>query len=310
MNLIKIIFLNRNSILIIGLLTGLICGEFAIHIKTYTVYILAIVMTFSTSGIKTKALWPPKDILKPMLVGALLNYLVFGLVIIGLAWLLMPEDILYYGFIIIAAAPPGVSVIPFTYILKGNVDYAILGTLGAFIASIFMAPFIVKYFGNSNGINSQQLFMMMVKLVVVPMILSRFLLIKQIFPVIEKIRGKVVDWGFAIIIFVAVGINRQVFFSDYKTLLLVTLTLFAGTFILGWLYDILSIKIFGYKTINIAENLLVTTKSSGFSVVTAMTLFGERAAIPSAVLAVLVLMYFLFRSLTMQLRIKNKVHIN
>ncbi len=263
-------------------------------------------MTFSTSGISTKSLWPPKNILKPMLIGALLNYIVFGLVIIGVAWILMPEKILLYGFVVIAAAPPGVSVIPFTYMLKGNVDYAILGTLGAFIASIFMAPLIVKFFGNSEGINSQQLFLMMVKLVLVPMILSRLLLIKPILPTVEKIRGKIVNWGFAIIIFVAVGINRQVFFSDYKTLLLVTITLFTGTFILGWLYDILSIKIFGYKEINIAENLLATTKSSGFSVVTALTLYGERAAIPSAVMAVIILIYFLFRSIRMQMSLKNK----
>lgn len=302
MNFIKTIFLNRNSILIIGLLAGLILGEFANHIKEYTIYILAIVMTFSTSGIQTKSLWPPKNIIKPMLVGAILNYLVFGLVIIGAAWIFMPEDLLFYGFVVIAAAPPGVSVIPFTYILKGNVDYAILGTLGAFIASIFMAPFIVKIFGNSDEINSQQLFLMMLKLVVIPMLLSRLLLLKPIFPVVEKVRGKVVDWGFAVIIFVAVGINRHVFFSDSKTLLLVTLALFTGTFILGWLYDVLSVRIFGYKTINIAENLLVTTKSSGFSVVTAMTIYGERAAIPSAVLAVLVLLYFLFRSIRMQLK--------
>lgn len=300
MKVFTTIFLNRNSILIAGLLSGFFFGDYAHHIKGYTFYLLALVMTFSTSGIPAKSLWPPHTILKPMLTGAILNYLVFGLVVISSAYLLVPDKTLFYGFIVIAAAPPGVSIIPFTYILKGNIHYAILGTLGAFIASVFMTPFIVRVFGNSSEINSSQLLIMMLKLVALPMLLSRFLLYKPVFPVVEKIRGKVVDWGFATIIFVAVGINRHVFFSDFKTILIIGLILFISTFFLGWLYDLISMKLSGHKKINIAKNLLVTTKSSGFSVVTAMTIYGERAAIPSAVLAVFVLLYFLFRSVKQQ----------
>jgi BASS family bile acid:Na+ symporter len=43
--------------------------------------------------------------------------------------------------------------------------------------------------------------------------------------------------------------------------------------------------------------MLTTIKSSGFSVFTALALFGQEAAIPSAVLAIVVLIYLIFLSL-------------
>lgn len=51
--------------------------------------------------------------------------------------------------------------------------------------------------------------------------------------------------------------------------------------------------------------LLLTVKSLGFTVITAFSLFGEQAAIPSAVFAVVVLLYLLF--LTSKKRITKLV---
>ena len=70
------------------------------------------------------------------------------------------------------------------------------------------------------------LFWIIVKLVLVPLILSRLLLYRPILPTVQKIRGKIVDFGFAIILFTAIGLNRQVFFSNFDILALVSLVLF------------------------------------------------------------------------------------
>ena len=56
---------------------------------------------------------------------------------------------------------------------------------------------------------------------------------------------------------------------------------------------------------------LLTIKSSGFAVVTALTLFGKEAAIPSAVMAIFVLLYLLYLSFRMEYkkrRIKAKIN--
>lgn len=289
--------LNRNVILISAVILGLTIGDLATGTKPYTMHILMVTMLFSMTGIRTKALFPLKSIVKPMIVGTFLNYFIFGFVVILLAWFLMPSKELFYGFVVIAVAPPGVAIVPFSGILKGNMDYSIIGVFGAFLASVIITPLVIGIVsGSENAINPKELIMIMLKLIILPMILSRFLLIRRIFPLVSKIRGKMVDIGFALIIFTAVGMNRQVFFQNYDLLILISVVLLVGTFGIGSLYEYFMKKTKQRSEITTAQILLLTIKSSGFSVVTAFTLFGEKAAIPSAVLAVIVLLYLLFLS--------------
>ena len=301
-NLILKIILNRNFILVFAVIMGMFFGDYAMYIKEYTIYILAITMVFSTTGIDSKALLPIKKLFKPMLVGTILNYFIFGAVVLVLAWFLMPTKGLFMGFVVIVAAPPGVAVIPFSGILKGDIEYSILGVFGAFIASIVIAPIVMQLFSDGANVSAWSLFILMIKLVLVPLIVSRFLLYKPIFKYVEIIRGKVVDWGFAIIIFTAVGMNREVFFSDPKILMLSSIVLLSATFGLGTLFEFFSKKAGVKYERNITQVLLLTIKSSGFSVVTAMTLFGKEAAIPSAILAVIVLLYLLYLSIRLEFK--------
>ncbi|WP_372751914.1 hypothetical protein [Labilibaculum sp.] len=292
------IILNRNFILVLAVVLGLLIPNGAHWLKDYTFYILALVMTFSTTGISTKAMFPLKEMIVPMLMASFLNYIVFGAVIISLSYWLMPTPELFLGFVVIAATPAGVAVIPFTHILGGDLKYAIVGVLGAFISSVFFAPLVIGLFTDSDGgINSMHLFIMMVKLVLLPLLISRLLLWKPILPVVVRVRGRIVDWGFALLIFTAVGLNRHVFFSNFDVLFWVSLVLFVSIFVLGWLYELFCWKLAISAPVAVAQNLLLTIKSSGFAVVTALSLFGTEAAIPSAVMAVFVLMYLLYLSI-------------
>jgi len=305
-NLILKIILNRNFILVFAVIMGISLGDYANYIKEYTIYILAITMVFSTTGIDSKALLPIKKLFKPMLIGTVLNYFVFGTIVLLLAWFLMPTKALFMGFVVIVAAPPGVAVIPFSGILKGDIEYSILGVFGAFLASIVIAPLLIQVFSSGAEISAWSLFILMIKLVLVPLVVSRLLLFKPVFKYVAKVRGKVVDWGFAIIIFTAVGMNRDVFFSDPLILMLSSIVLLSATFGLGTMYELFSKKTGIKYDRSITQVLLLTIKSSGFSVVTAMTLFGKEAAIPSAILAVIVLLYLLY--LSIRLEIKNRIH--
>jgi BASS family bile acid:Na+ symporter len=300
MGLIRKILLNRNSILIFAVIAGLIAGDYASYIKDYNIFILAITMTFSLSGLNLMMLNSVKKIAGPFFMGIFLNYFVFGAVLLSLAWFLIPSNELFFGFVVIVAAPPGVAIIPFTYILKGKVEYAITAVTGAFLASIFLAPLIVQVFAKSSGIKPFDLFLTMVQLVVVPLAIAQILRTKFLLPSVEKIRGKIVDFGFAIIIFIAIGVNRNALLPNLKILFLVALTLFISIFGLGIIYGFFAKKFGVNPKILITQKMLVTIKSSGFSIFTAMALFGEEAAIPSAVLAVMVLLFLIFLSLRSQ----------
>lgn len=295
--IIKQILLNRNTILVFAVLAGIAIGDKASSLKDLTFPALAITMTFSMTGMRMSQVKDLNGVYKPFLMGILLNYGLFSLVLIPLAYWFMPTPELFYGFVVIAAAPPGVAIIPFSYILKGDVIYAIIGVVGAFLGSIFIAPLLVNIFAASKGISSWDLFIMMVQLVVAPLIISRFLLWKPLFKYIEPIRGKVVDWGFAILIFVAVGINREVFFTEPMLLVKVSIILLTATFVLGYVYTKIADKVGVSQSVITSQSMLVAIKSSGFSVFTAITLFGKEAAIPSAVMAVVVLLYLIYLSL-------------
>ncbi len=297
MKFLKNLLLNRNSILVFAVIAGLVLGDFAAAIKDYNMFILGITMTFSMTGLNLLLLNNPLKIGKTLLMGFVLNYLLFGAIILPIACWLMPSDELFYGFVVIVAAPPGVAIIPFSYILKGKVDYAIIAVTGAFISSIVVAPLLVEVLAKSKGINPYNLFITMVQLVIIPLLLAQVLRTKRLFLTIQKIRGKVVDWGFALLIFVAVGVNRDVFFTNPKTLLLVVITIAAGTFGLGLIFNQIAKRLKIPSDLTITQNMLATIKSSGFSVFTALALFGKEAAIPSAILAVMVLVYLIFLSL-------------
>jgi len=303
------ILLNRNFILIMAVVLGFAIGDLATALKPYTIYILMVTMLFSMTGIQAKSLLPLKKVIKPMLRGVFLNYLLFGTVIIFLSWILMPTRELFYGFLVIAIAPPGVAIIPFAGIMKGDVEYSIIGVMGAFFASVILTPLIIGFFTEGSGtVSTLDLLVLMIQLIVVPLFLSRLLLWKPVFKWVKAVRGKMVDIGFALIIFTAVGLNYEVFFTNLKVLFLVLLVLFTATFGIGSLFEYFRKRSGNSREKIKTETLLLTIKSSGFSVVTAFTVFGKEAAVPSAVLAVIVLLYLLF--LTNRAELKQRIFMN
>lgn len=294
MNFLISIIKNRNTILVAAIVFGLIWGDIAQPIKHLTFYILAIVLSFSTTGLLTSELSSKKEVAKAMGLGVILNYFLFGLVILVSAYFLAPTQNIFYGFVVIAATPPGVAIIPFSYLLGGNINKSTLGTLGGFIASIFLAPFIIKIFTGNDNLEILPIFISMLKIIVLPLLISRVLLLKPLKKVTLAIRGQVVNWGFALIIFIAIGINRHVFLSNYDVLLYVGLIFFISMFVLGQVYDYILAQLKVDPKERLSQNLILTLKSSGFSVVTALELFNEEVVIPSAVMSIFVLSYLLF----------------
>ncbi|MCK5776546.1 MAG: hypothetical protein KAH25_10230 [Bacteroidales bacterium] len=306
MNFIISILKNRNTLLIAAILFGLTIGDIAHDFKFLTLYILGIVLSFSTSGISASEMKSKKEMFQSMGMGVALNYFLFALVLIPAAYFLSPSDEIFWGFVVIAATPPGVAIIPFSIMLGGNLKKATLATLGGFVASIFLAPIIIKVFTGNENLEFLSLFFGMIKLIVVPMLISRLLILKPFESFTIKYRGKIVNWGFALIIFIAVGINRHVFLSNFDILFRVSLVLFISMFVLGQVYDYILMKLGVNPKDRMTQNLTLVIKSSGFSVVTALQLFGEEGVIPSAVMSVFVLGYLLFLTFKQAMEKKKK----
>jgi len=286
---------DRNIFLVLAVVAGFIFPQFSTILKPFTFFVLAIVMTFSLSGISTKSLFPLKNIVMPMLKGVLLNFGLYSLITIPLAYFFKDDYYLFTGIIILAATPPGVAIIPFTVKSGGNIQNSIIGTFGAFLASVLLTPLIIEIFAGESGISSIGLVKLMIFLIIVPFIISRALLIKPLIKTTEKHRGLIVDLGFTIIIYTSVGINNTVFFNDIQTVIKISFLLFLSMFGVSYLLKLILQKTKTSPQNIISYELLYAIKSSGFAVVTSLELFGDKAAIPATVLSVMTLVFLLFK---------------
>ncbi len=291
MNSLLNIIRNRNFILISALVFAFISTDIAVFFKEYTIYILAVVMTFSTTGIKFKMLANLKSVLRITLESVLLNYIIQGVIILTAAYFIFDETV-FYGFVVIAATPPGVAIIPFTYTFKGDLDYSFKGILGTYMVSIFLAPIIISVFAGNALLDPSIIIAVIIKIIVIPIALSRLLLIKRVLPITEKIRGKVVDLGFAFIIYIAVALNRDLILGDVLTVLKASGIMIFSIFISGIIFLFLTRKK-PDKQIQISKNLILTIKSSGFAIAVTLILFEQKSAIPAAVMSILVLLWLI-----------------
>ncbi len=282
---------NRNFILISALVFAFISTDIAVFFKEYTIYILAVVMTFSTTGIKFKMLANLKSVLRITFESVLLNYIIQGVIILTAAYFIFDETV-FYGFVVIAATPPGVAIIPFTYTFKGDLDYSFKGILGTYMVSIFLAPIIISVFAGNALLDPSIIIAVIIKIIVIPIALSRLLLIKRVLPITEKIRGKVVDLGFAFIIYIAVALNRDLILSDVLTVLKTSAILIFPIFISGIIFLFLTRKRSNKQT-QISKNLMLTIKSSGFAIAVTLILFEQKSAVPAAVMSILVLLWLI-----------------
>jgi len=290
---------NRNFILILSLLAGIFLPQGAVYLKHYTSWILVAVMLFSTSGIAFSALTDFRYLLKVTAVSILLNFVVLGSAILGLAYFLIDDPLIFAGFLVVAAGPPGVVVVPFSYSFKSDVRFAMSGILGAYLVSIFLTPLIISQL-SSETIAYSSLVKTMLIIVVFPLLLSRLLRLKATAKFAERARGRVTDWGFALLIYTSIGLNKDLIFSDIDLLIRLLLVFGISMFGLGILYNVLMKKRLAADKI-ISRNLMLTTKSTGFSVAAALAIFDERAAIPAAVLSVVVLFYLMSVNLLQRL---------
>jgi len=282
---------NRNLILISALFFAFFLPAGEKFIKDYTLYILAAVMTFSMTGIQLKLLKDYKSTLKVSLEAILLNFILQVVILLGISYFIFDKDT-FNGFVVIAATPPGVAVIPFTYTFKGNIDYSFRAILGTYLISIFLSPFIIYAFSEGVVLNPMIIVGVIIKIIIIPLILSRLLLIKKIYPITEKLRGKVIDWGFALIIYTAVAVNRNLILNDYLIVLKSAGILFLSLFGVGIIFLFIRRNKLN-KKLTVSKNLILTVKSSGFAIAVTMILFEPKSAVPAAVMSVFVLLWLI-----------------
>ena len=294
MTKLKAFLRNRNGIFFLAMTAGLLLPGAAPVMKHLILPALALAMTLSTMEIGNEIFSRPRTLLFPALLGIIMNYIILGNVIIGLSALLIRDEELWTGFVLLAAAPPAVAVIPFSSFLRGNGSLSLIGTVGAYLGALVITPLIAITLLSTAAFDPLKLILITLELIVLPLAFSRLLIRKGWRERIEPYRGTTVNWSFFIVLYTMVGLNRDVLLDHTWSLLPVALIALLSMFLLGFLIDWVCSLFHIPRETRMSLVLLGTLKNQGLSSGLALTLFSQEAAIPSTVATMIMIGYIVW----------------
>lgn len=294
MTKLKTLLRNRNGIFLLALAAGLALPGAAPVTKHLVLPALALAMALSTMEIGNEVFIRPRSLLFPALLGIIMSYIILGNIIIGLSELLIHDETLWTGFVLLAAAPPAVAVIPFSGFLRGNGPLSLIGTVGAYLGALVIMPLITLTLLSSAAFDPLKLIMITLELIVLPLAFSRLLIRKGWKERIEPYRGTAVNWSFFTVLYTMVGLNRDVLLSQTWSLLPVAFISLLSMFLLGFLIDWVCGLFHIPKETRTSLVLLGTLKNQGLSSGLALTLFSQEAAIPSTVSTIIMIGYIIW----------------
>ncbi|MGC8866008.1 MAG: hypothetical protein ACP5O2_09850 [Bacteroidales bacterium] len=297
-SLIQKLVNRRNIWLILSLTAGLLFPDGAMAARHLLPVFLGLLMSFAFAAFSLRTLLPLRSLPKRLLGPFLINYLLFGLVLMGVALLLVGKDPdLLKGFLFIALAPPGIVIVPFALMLKGDFDLASTGVIGGYLAFMFFFPLVVILYWGAQLNLLMEVLKVVIFVILLPLLISRPLRRGAVGRWLLPRRGFFVDTGFAVIVYIIVGLNHNSFTTSVDSLFMPILVLSVVLFGGGFLYEYFQRNLSISSAQRISNTLLFSVKNTGFAAVTSVTLAGERAAIPSAALSVVLLIYLMIFSM-------------
>ena len=297
MTKLKGLLRNRDFIMVLALALGLGWGGAAPWTERITLPLLMVVMTLATMGVSGTVFRSPRALVAPALAGIAMNYFVLGGFLLASNALLIHDEALRSGFVLVAAVPPAVAVLPFTLFLNGDTAFSLIGTLGAYLGALVIMPGMSLLFLGPGFVDPGKLIMIMIELILLPLILSRILIRFRIAPRIEPFKGTVTNWGFFVLMYTIVGLNREVFLTHPLSLVSPALIAIASTFVLGWIIEAAAKALQVPQQTLVGLVLLGTLKNYGLAGGLALTLFSKKSALPATVSAIFMITYIVYLQL-------------
>lgn len=288
---VRALLSNRNFILLTAIAIGLSFTYAAHWTRLLILPVLSIMMTLAIIRFPGNVFSSFRSFLVPALLGIFMNYIILGNFIIAISAFLVREEPLWIGFVIMAAVPSAVSVVPFAGFLKGDETYAVAGTIGTYIGALIIIPIIAIGLLDLHSIDVINLFEIVMVLVILPIIISRLIVWKQLQRKIEPLKGIITDWSLFLILYTLTGLNREIIIGQPFSLVSAAVIAFASTFLLGFAIGLIG-TFFHFNKEKLTSLLLLgTLKNYGLAGGLALLLFSKEAALPAMVLMVFVIIY-------------------
>jgi BASS family bile acid:Na+ symporter len=258
-------------------------------------------MSLSTTSVTSREFARIKEMPSRVAAAVLLNYLAMGGLILLLGWWLIDDAELWAGLVVIAAVPPAIAAVPWSYILDADIFLSLIGVSVSYLLALVITPLVMLLFLGADTFNPVDLIVLLGELVVIPLVVSRLLLFTRLNRYTDRHRGTVVNWSLFVVLFTIVGLNRQAFFTEAETLLTLSLIAVVTSFGLSYAIEYAAKALNATRSTTISLILVGAMKNFGLASGILLTLFSERAAVPASIMIV----FFVFRTLWLSVHFRK-----
>jgi BASS family bile acid:Na+ symporter len=263
---------DSTSVLILSVLLGLVLPGPAGATEALVTPALMVMMAFSLTEVDLGRDIKSSGSLKSGFLGIIINYGLLSGLILLLSYSL-PDESLRNGFVIMAAVPPAVAVLPMTRILKGDMSLSFAGEILSYLASLLLMPLIIYLFVHQTGISPIYLLQISIVLILIPALASRLVRLLPINPVLP------INLGFFLVTYTVIGLNQGALWTDGWSVAWISI---ARTFAVGLAVFILA-RSAGLKSSQaISLTLLGSFKNLGLAAAVSLLLVGPAAGLPAA----------------------------
>jgi BASS family bile acid:Na+ symporter len=196
------------------------------------------------------------------------------------------------GWILAAAVPSAVSVIPFTLILGGDMEGTLVSSAALYIIALVLTPILTLVF-IGHAVSVETLLWYVLMLIAVPVVVSRGLRRVKIDP---YGRSVAINISFAVLVIAVAGANREVFFGEPGLLLALIAVAVIKTFGIGVFMDWYGKRKKVAWEQRVPQVLFATHKNTGMAAALAIALLGAQAAMPAAVCMTVDIAWLIFVS--------------
>jgi BASS family bile acid:Na+ symporter len=201
------------------------------------------------------------------------------------------EGDLRSGWILMAALPSAISVIPFTFIMKGDLEPTVVSTAVLYLSALAFTPLLTFLF-LGEAVDVMVLITYVAILLLLPMVISRPLRMLDIDP---RDRGAMINVALFILFVAIAGPNRDIFFNDWLLSMLLAAA-FVRIFGVGLLWDRYLRHRGVERSRRVPEVLFSSHKNTGMAATLAIALLGPAAAVPAIICAVMDIAWLIFLS--------------
>lgn len=294
---------NNSFILALALIAGIAAGHGAVYTRAAVTPLLAVIMTLSLVGVSSDVFRGGPGLIRPALLALFLNYAVLGGTTILLAFVLLDDPNLRAGFVLIAAVPPAVAVIPFTYKLGGNLNFTLVGSVTGHIAAFVLTPLITFVALGASLVQPIQLLSALVQLIALPFAVSRLLRRSAAIRTwLDVHRGTLINWGFFVVVYTIIGLNRGSFLSFSPALLRIAFISFATTVGLAYMTRTVSRVAGATRQNQVSYAVMAAWKNYGLAGAIALLYFGGLSALPAAVTTAFAIVNFIILGMAVAVR--------